>query len=196
MPDSLRANETTPRRMRTAILFAGLFAASVGGACFIESAQPSTFRFECSASDQCQSGDVCADGLCQQPCGDQMEACTNGMVCLNGFCSSVCPLDQGVCPSPQECLSLSIPMEGGSGSGGEDGGEDEGGTEDGEPESGICTIPCDDEQRPCEDGQACVFGFCADECMTVADCGSSEQCLPISADTMICIPSSSGGGAP
>lgn len=185
MPDSRRASVPS-RRVRSAVLFAGLLAsvgAAVGaGACFIESAQPSTFRFECSASDECLSSEVCSDGLCQQPCGEGLESCINGTVCLNGFCSSVCPIGQDLCPSPQECVSLSAPTEGEA--------------DEDEPGSGICTVLCDDEERPCADGQACVFGFCLDECMTVADCGSSEECLPISADTMVCVPSGSGGGPP
>lgn len=149
------------------------------GACFIESAQPSTFRFECSATDECNEGEVCSDGLCQQPCGAGEEACEGGTICLNNFCSSICPVDQDVCPAPQECVALSEPSE-----------DDEGGG------SGICTIPCDDADHPCNDGQLCLAGFCATTCVSVDECGSGESCSEVAAGLSVCVPGSSGGGFP
>lgn len=143
-------------------------------ACFIEPAQPSTFRFNCSADADCGEAESCVDGLCQQPCGsmNDQECNSSAPLCLNGYCSSVCPLSgDDVCPSPQMCMSLSADPE--------------------EPgESGVCTAPCSDAS-PCPDGQVCFedYGLCVGTCMTVADCGSGEECLG-----GFCVPSSSGGG--
>jgi hypothetical protein len=150
------------------------FAAGLG-ACFIESAQPTTFRFECSTTDDCSEGQVCDSGLCQQPCGAGLEACDSGSFCVNGFCSSICPVDDDVCPSPQECVPLSAD-------------EEEGG-------SGVCTILCDDTDHPCPDGQACLAGFCATVCTTVEDCGSGEDCTEIAPAFSVCVPSGSSGGS-
>ena len=163
---------------RTIVLLAssGLFAGS--GACFIESAQPSTFRFECSATDECSEGEVCSDGLCQQPCGAGEEACADGTFCVNSFCSSICPVGQDVCPSPQECVSLSAPEEGEEPSG-----------------SGICTILCDDADHPCGEGQLCIAGFCAQTCAGVEDCGSGEECTEVAAGLSVCVPGGSSGGS-
>lgn len=161
------------------LAFTGLAVglATGSGACFIESAQPSTFRFECSATDECGEGQVCADGLCQQPCGAGEEACESGTFCVNGFCSSVCPVDEDVCPSPQECVALSAS------------GEEEGSN------TGVCTILCDDADHPCGDGQLCVAGFCAQTCASVDDCGSGEACTEVAAGLSVCVPGSSGGGS-
>lgn len=167
---------------RTALLlaFSGLVAglATGSGACFIESAQPSTFRFDCSSTDECNEGEVCSDGLCQQPCGAGEEACADGTICLNNFCSSICPIAQDVCPEPQQCVALSEPEEGE------------------EPGSGICTIPCDDTDHPCADGQLCLAGFCATTCTDVSECGSGEDCTEVTAGLSVCVPGSSGGGFP
>ena len=162
---------------RTLTLLAVSGLAAVLSGCFIESAQPSTFRFECDATDECTNGEVCSDGLCQQPCGAGQEACDNGTVCINGFCSSICPVSQDVCPAPQECVSLS----------GETGEEDQGG-------SGICTILCDDADHPCGEGQLCLAGFCATQCAGVEECGSGEDCTEVAPGLSVCVPSSSGGG--
>lgn len=167
------------RVVRTAVLLVGF---GLGfGACFIEPAQPATFRFECEVSDECEADQACANSLCQTPCGPGLEACTGGSFCVNGFCSNLCPLDQDVCPPPQECVSLGLPG-------------DEPGDEP--PESGVCTVLCDPIERPCGEGQLCVAGFCADECETVADCGSAEACVSIGPDVGICVPAGSGGGFP
>jgi hypothetical protein len=162
---------------RNAILLAASGLAAGLGACFIESAQPSTFRFECSSTDECSEGEQCSDGLCQQPCGANLEACEGATLCVNGFCSSLCPTDQDVCPDPQQCVGLSDSEE-----------EDTGGG------SGICTILCDDADHPCADGQLCLAGFCATTCMTVDDCGSGEDCTEVAPGLSVCVPSSSGGG--
>lgn len=155
-----------------------LFVALVGMAgCFVEPAQPSTFRFKCSKTDECPEGEVCSDGLCQQPCGAELEACGNATACLNGFCSSICPLDQDVCPTPQECVTL--PQS-----------EDE----DEPPTSGICTILCDDDEHPCAEGQFCFIGFCLTQCMTNAECASGEACTEMAPGLSICVPSWGGGG--
>ncbi|PRQ03859.1 hypothetical protein ENSA5_12280 [Enhygromyxa salina] len=143
--------------------------------CFIESAQPSTFRFQCSSDSECGVGEQCASGLCQQACGgeDDAECSQEAPVCLNGYCSSVCPTTEDVCPAPQECMSLAVPGEDPS-------------------DSGVCTIACS-EQNPCPDGQVCFgdFGLCALVCATNEDCASGEECL-----ANVCVPSDSGGGAP
>lgn len=146
------------------------------GACFIESTQPGTFRFECSASDDCYEGEVCSDGLCQQPCGAGQEACENGTICLNGFCSSLCPVNQDVCPSPQECVALSD-------------------AEDEEADAtGICTIACDDADHPCAEGQLCLAGLCATQCVSGDECGSGEACTELGPGLSVCVPSGGGGG--
>ena len=156
---------------RTPIL---LLLAAVGlSACFIESAQPTTFRFQCSKTDECLDGEVCSDGLCQQPCGAGQEACPSTTACINGFCSSLCPLDQDVCPAPQECVPLSPD-------------EDE--------ESGLCTILCDDQDHPCAEGQLCLVGLCATPCMSTEECGSGEACTEVAPGFSVCVPSGSGGG--
>ncbi|MCA9682869.1 MAG: hypothetical protein KC457_11780 [Myxococcales bacterium] len=130
-------------------------------ACFIESAVPATFRYECSSTDECGDNEVCANGLCQQPCGGAEDAdCPQeAPVCFNGFCSSICPVADDVCPAPQECVSLS---------------ED--------AESGICAILCSADSD-CSNGDICVMGLCAGTCMTDADCGDGESCL-----ANICVP--------
>jgi len=165
------------RIVRTAVLLAGF---GLGfGACFIEPAKPATFRFECDSAAECEPGQVCANELCQVPCGPGQEACPSASVCINGFCSNLCPLDEDVCPPPQQCVSLTPP-----------------GQDDEPSERGICTVLCDPVERPCGEGQQCLFGFCADECVTIEDCGSGEDCLPIGPDVMVCVPTGSGGGFP
>jgi hypothetical protein len=147
------------------------------GACFIESQQPNAFRYNCESDDQCNSLEVCADGLCQQPCGAGMEACSDTTTCLNGFCSSTCPLDDDVCPDPQQCVPA---------------------YESDDPEEeipGICTIPCDDTDNPCAEGQLCLpTGFCATLCPTGEECLSGESCIEVAEGLAVCIPSFSGGG--
>jgi hypothetical protein len=151
-----------------------LLGVSLGvGACFIESAEPANFRFECGSSSDCQVDQVCASGLCQQACGaqDDVECPQEAPVCLNGYCASVCSLSDDVCPSPQSCLSLTIPGD--------------------EPaESGLCSIACS-EAAPCADGMFCFedLGLCVQTCMTVDDCGSGEACVQ-----GFCAPGDSGGG--
>ncbi len=165
--------------VRAAMILTLAGSAAALGACFIESAKPSTFRFTCSASDECSDGEVCADGLCQQPCGANMEACAGSTICINGFCSSLCPTNEDVCPAPQECVSLT-PEEA-------DGGDDAGG-------SGICTVLCDDDEHPCDEGQLCVVGFCATLCMSADDCAAGEECLEVGPGLSVCTPSGGGGG--
>lgn len=168
-------------RARTAWL--ALMVAGLGsglGACFVESAQPSTFRFQCSATDECNDGEVCSDGLCQTPCGAGLEACAGATLCLNGYCSSLCPTNEDVCPAPQECVSLS--------------GESEADSD--EQSSGVCTILCDDAEHPCAEGQLCLAGFCATTCMSADDCVSAEACTEVAPGLSVCTPSSSGGGFP
>ena len=149
------------------------------GACFVEPAEPATFRFECSADADCDSAEECNNGLCQQACGgaDDVDCPTSAPLCLNGYCSSVCPLSEefdDVCPPPQTCTSLTLP------------GEEPG-------DSGVCTVACDDETAPCPDGQVCFadFGVCVAVCMSADDCGSGEDCTG-----GFCVPSSSGGSVP
>jgi len=161
--------------VRSALLLLGLSGLGLT-ACFVESAQPSTFRFECSAADECNTNEVCSDGLCQQPCGAGEEACSASTICLNGFCSSICPTNDDVCPSPQECVSLSA-------------------SEDEPSASGVCTILCDDADHPCDDGQLCLAGFCAVLCATVDECGSGEDCTAVAEGLSVCTPSSSSGGS-
>ncbi len=154
-----------PKVAHTALLLLSLAGVA---SCFVESAQPTTFRFQCSSTDECNDGEVCSDGLCQQPCGAGQEACSGTTVCLNGFCSSLCPINEDVCPAPQECVSLSA-SEGASG-------------------SGVCTISCDDTDHPCGEGQLCVVGFCVSQCMTADDCASGEQCTEAAPGLMVCTP--------
>lgn len=167
------------RAPRTATWSVGLLLGLAGltglGACFIESAEPSTFRFQCGSSSECEAGEVCASGLCQQPCGaDDDDPCSQSApVCLNGYCASVCPMSDDVCPPPQTCASLAAP------------GEDPG-------ESGVCTVPCSAD-NPCADGLFCVedLGLCVQTCMATAECGSGEECFG-----GFCVPTGSGGGFP
>lgn len=145
-------------------------------ACFIEPAQPSTFRFQCSADADCEDGRVCTNDLCQQPCGgDDDEPCAvEEPVCLNGYCSSICPTDEDPCPAPQSCVSLDAPGEEPSG-------------------SGVCTVACEDDSG-CPEGQVCfadLGGLCVATCSTNDDCGSGEECI-----AGFCVPTSSGGGFP
>lgn len=163
--------------MRISSLLITLCLGAALGACFIESAQPSTFRFQCSTSDECNEGEVCSSGLCQLPCGPGEAACENGTVCINGFCSNLCPVGQAVCPAPQECVPVAEPDD------------------DREVQPGICTILCDDADHPCPDGQLCLAGFCAAQCMSVDDCGSGENCTEVATGISVCIPSGSGGGS-
>lgn len=142
------------------------------GACFIESPQPSSFRYSCEAVDECEDGQDCANGLCQDPCGgaDDPACPSDAPVCINGYCSSICPTDQDVCPDPQECLSLAAPGE--------------------EVESGICAVPCDPDTAPCADGELCLEGYCAATCMSDADCVGGSCALELGG---ICIPEIGGG---
>ena len=154
-------------------LLAALAAGVLLGACFIESATPSTFRFSCESDSDCEAGERCASGLCQLPCGGEgEEACPEeAPVCLNGYCSSICPSDQEVCPAPQECVALSS-----------------------EPDSsGVCTVLCDEQDNPCPEEDVCFEGLCATVCMSDEDCGSGEICLE---GVFVCVPSDSGGGPP
>ena len=164
--DSLMTN-----RPRMTLVFV---AAALASACFVESAKPTTFRYECSATADCNEPEVCSDGLCQQPCGPELEACASGTLCLNGFCSSLCPTDENVCPDPQQCVSLSADTEDDSG-------------------TGVCTVLCDDTDHPCADGQLCLVGFCATMCMTSDDCNSGEDCTEVGPGLSVCVSSSSGG---
>jgi hypothetical protein len=155
-----------------------LLGVSVGvGACFIEPAEPANFRFECGSSSECQTGQVCASGLCQQACGqdEQVECPRSAPVCLNGYCASVCSLADDVCPSPQSCLALTLEQPAES---------------EEAVESGLCSIPCS-EAAPCADGLLCFeeLGVCVQTCTTTDECGSGEACLE-----GFCIPGDSGGG--
>jgi hypothetical protein len=167
--------------VRSGIVVVGLGLGLGLGACFVESAQPGTFRFDCSTTEDCNIGEVCSDGLCQTPCGASEEACPGATVCLNGFCSSLCPTNEDVCPSPQECVSLSPVM---------DEVEDEA-----EAGTGVCTVLCDDVDHPCAEGQLCLAGFCATTCESVEDCGSGEECLEVAPGLSVCAPSDSSGGS-
>jgi hypothetical protein len=149
----------------------GIAAAMGVGACFIEPAPPSGFRFECNSDVECDATQRCASGLCQQPCGAETdEPCApESPVCLNGYCSSACLLADDECTSPQTCLSLTFPGE--------------------EPaESGVCVVKCGDD-APCPDGQSCYaeLGLCVATCMTTDDCSTGEECL-----AGICAPTSEG----
>jgi hypothetical protein len=144
---------------------------SIGAACFIEPAPPSSFRFECSADVECDAGQTCSNGLCQQACGGESdEPCgQEAPVCLNGYCSSVCVVADDQCTSPQTCMSLSFPGE--------------------EPaETGVCVVPCSDA-APCPDGQLCYddVGLCVATCMTTDECAAGEECV-----TGFCVPTSEG----
>ena len=162
------------RGFRAAFVLASALGLSLSfGACFIEPAEPSVFRFECAADSECKDNEVCANGLCQQACGGPDDDPCNFMgdepVCFNGYCSSVCPIVDGqedVCPPPQSCF----------------------GVED----SGICTVLCEDD-GDCPAGGVCFgdTGVCVSSCMETTDCGSGEECLG-----GFCIPSDAGGGAP
>jgi hypothetical protein len=163
---SFAAEDPTMQRIAL-VLFTGFVAAAGIGACFIESPQPSTFRFSCESTDDCLDGEVCADGLCQTPCGgpDDDECPDSSPLCFNGYCANVCPLDQTVCPEPQSCVAFEDP-------------------EADEPAmSGFCGIPCD-EARPCAEGKLCAEGFCLTPCMSDDECGGGEACL-----FNVCIPS-------
>ena len=166
------------RQIRTLMLLtsaAALGAVLSAGACFIEPAAPSTFRFECSSDSECDADERCSSGLCQQPCGGQDDAdCgQEAPICLNGYCASICPVDDDVCPDPQECMSLAVS------------GEDPG-------ESGVCAVACSDA-NPCAEGELCYeeLGLCVQTCMTAADCGSGEDCV-----VGLCVPTDAGGGPP
>lgn len=144
-------------------------------ACFIEPAQPVTFRFQCEVDDDCEVGDECANGLCQRPCGgDSDEACgSEEPICLNGYCSSVCPLAEDPCPEPQTCVGLDPPEA-----------EDP-------SESGVCTVACETDDD-CPEGSLCfadLAGLCVSTCVDTSDCGSAEACVG-----GVCIPSTGGGG--
>jgi hypothetical protein len=160
---------------RIVLLISGGLGAALG-ACFIESAQPSTFRYECSSDADCVGLEVCADGLCQQPCGASMEACPDTAPCINGFCSSLCSADNDACPDPLACTPLYE-------------------SEDPEEEiPGICTSVCDDADNPCAEGQLCLpTGFCATLCTTGEECLSSESCIEFAEGIAICTPSFGGG---
>lgn len=154
----------------------GALALGVGAgftACFIEPAQPSTFRFQCSADADCGEGQVCSNDLCQQPCGgEDDEACSvEEPVCLNGFCSSICPLADDPCPDPQTCVSVVVVGDPG--------------------DSGVCTVVCEDNSG-CPAGQICFpdfGGLCVATCLGPDDCGSGEDCV-----AGFCVPADSGGG--
>ncbi|MFO7567854.1 MAG: hypothetical protein R6X02_34760 [Enhygromyxa sp.] len=173
----LELGRTTFLSILSPLFAAAVFAAGGLSACFIEPAQPSTFRFQCSKSDECSDGETCADGLCQQPCGASLEACENGTVCINNFCSSICPLDQDVCPVPQECVAPPSP-------------------DDAEQESnvGICMVQCDDQDHPCGEGQLCFQGFCVTLCTSTDECGSGEECTEVGPGVSVCASAGAGGG--
>lgn len=162
-------------RLSLVVSFVGFVAAAAVGACFIESPQPSTFRFACEVDEDC--GDplqTCTDGLCQQACGDaDAPDCPEGApVCFNGHCSSVCPVAEDVCPDPQTCITF-----------------DEDPDDDELPESGICGVVCDDQDHPCVEGQVCIEGACLSTCTTDEECGQGETCV-----APVCVPSGGGGG--
>ncbi len=132
------------------------------GACFIEPPLPANFRFECASSSECQDGEVCTQGLCQQPCGGESdEECSNSNFCLNGYCSGLCQVSDDRCSQPQVCTSLVPPGE-----------------ETDEEIPGVCIVPCGDD-NPCPEGQLCYedLGLCVGPCMTGFDCGQGEECL-------------------
>ncbi|NVB40011.1 hypothetical protein G6O69_19355 [Pseudenhygromyxa sp. WMMC2535] len=110
---------------------------SISG-CFLESGGAPAFRYDCSQTSECGDGEVCADGLCQQPCGgEQDEDCsTDAPVCFNGYCASICPIGDDVCSAPQECIAV-----------------------DEDSESGICGVLCESDES-CAEGETCVSGVC------------------------------------
>lgn len=144
------------------IALVGLAFVAGFGACFIEPALPGNFRFDCVSNGDCQTGEVCADGLCQQPCGGEMdEECDNSNICINGYCSGLCQVSDDRCSRPQVCTLLVPPGE-----------------QTDEEIPGVCTVPCDGD-HPCGDGQICSedLGICLTTCMSGADCGEHEDCL-------------------
>lgn len=151
-------------------LLLGIAAAMGMGACFIEPAAPTAFRFECSSDVECDGTLRCANGLCQQPCGGETDEPCGQEVCLNGYCSSICSLADEQCSDPQTCVSLAFPGE--------------------EPaEIGVCVVPCGDD-APCPEGQLCYdqIGLCVATCMTTDECAAGEECL-----MGFCVPAGSGG---
>ncbi|MFV8749488.1 hypothetical protein ACNOYE_02930 [Nannocystaceae bacterium ST9] len=137
--------------------FAGAFGV---GACFIESPKPSTFRFACETSDECDETQVCTDGLCQQACGGPDDAkCSDTEICFNGYCSSVCPVAEDVCPEPQTCVTFADPSS------------------DEPPTSGLCAVLCDEQDHPCAEGDVCVEGVCLSTCTSDDDCDAGASCI-------------------
>lgn len=154
-------------------LLLGLLGLSVGfGGCFIEAAQPASFRFECSADSDCGEGLSCANNLCQQACGGAEDApCpSDASECLNGYCSSFCATDQDVCPAPQECVDIFgiFGLEG---------------------VPGLCTVPCS-VNEDCGEGQGCLEGLCATLCADDSNCAEGEVCT-----FGLCTPENLGGGS-
>ena len=173
--------------------------------CFIEPAQPSTFRFDCSADSECDADQICAEGLCQQPCGGDEDADCPGdaPICLNGYCSSLCPLDSEVCPAPQSCVELPAEFSGFGIDTGSSGVcllacTDDSGCSNGEvcdADSGLCfpdfgstggEAGGDTEGSgdgtcatvdDCEAGQDCVMGFCATTCAMADECEAGQDCV-------------------
>lgn len=85
----------TPFCSKNALIFAGVFAALIGG-CSLE--YPN-----CDTDQDCKSGEFCVDTQCQQCRGDS--DCAAGESCNAGACDAIagwCGSDSE-CPSGQEC---------------------------------------------------------------------------------------------
>jgi hypothetical protein len=149
-------------RQRSLMGLLGLAFAAGFGACFIEPALPGNFRFECASDVECMTGEVCANGLCQQPCGGEMDQdCGSSGICLNGYCSGLCTITDDRCSDPQVCTSLAPPEESSA------------------EFPAVCIVPCSDDDNPCAEGQLCYadLGLCVTSCMTSDECGDGEECF-------------------
>lgn len=167
---------STMQPIRPAALFV-LLTLSVGAltACFIEPAQPSVFRYDCAAHDECATGESCLDGLCQRACtlgaeGDGLLGdCPDDsgyVACINGSCSHTCEAESAACPAPQSCVDLGAVFGGGAAS-----------SLDG---LGACAVACD-AAHPCSGAagypEVCFESVCvaAPDPTTTGTAGSTSS---------------------
>jgi hypothetical protein len=159
----------------------------LGISCYSEPRPPSTYRYACEADGDCNSNEICRQGLCERPCSqlevaagvitdedasdDPCPTAAGYAACFNGACANTCAVGKDYCAQGQECIDLAaLGIDVGGGSSNPFGG----GSSD---PIGICGVMCEPGDDICPDSEVCLMGFCAVDCSQGQVCPDGYDCL-------------------